>query len=151
MFTAMAGKESRALALIAWCVRLHPEDRGWQQNCIPPALLGLADEAKVMVVARAAATAAGYRFPGFFGSDCDWTPRAMPWCQPCDRPATHAHAVRGYKNVLLPAWSADWNASFKLHAPKNTTIEYRVEKGAIVDLKVTPNCRRKEIILPAGK
>ena len=151
LFTAMAGKESLALALNAWRVRLHPEDFGWQQNCIQAALLGLANEAKVMVAARATATATGYRFPAFFGPNYDWTPDQ-------DHPSSFVIAVQrmlmqceGDKIALLPAWPADWSASFKLHAPKNTTIECRVEKGAIVELKVTPESRRKDIILPAGK
>ena len=49
----------------------------------------------------------------------------------------------GDKIALLPAWPADWNASFKLHASRQTTIECRVEKGSIIDLKVTPESRRK--------
>jgi len=143
MFTVMAGKESLELALNAWRVRLHPEDFGWQQNCIQAALLGLADKAKTMVTARAAATATGYRFPGLFGPNYDWTPDQ-------NHPSGMVIAVQrmlmqcdGDKIALLPAWPADWNASFKLHAPKVTTIESRVEKGAIIELKVTPESRRK--------
>jgi hypothetical protein len=48
---------------------------------------------------------------------------------------------------LVPAWPKDWNASFKLHAPKNTTLEGRVENGKVTDLKVTPESRRKDVVL----
>jgi hypothetical protein len=38
------------------------------------------------------------------------------------------------------------DASFKLHAPYQTTVEGRVENGKVVDLKVTPESRIKDII-----
>jgi hypothetical protein len=50
---------------------------------------------------------------------------------------------------LVPAWPQDWNASFKLHAPKNTTVEGRVENGKLTDLKVTPESRRKDVAIGA--
>jgi hypothetical protein len=50
---------------------------------------------------------------------------------------------------LVPAWPKDWNASFKLHAPKNTTVEGRVENGKVTDLKVTPESRSKDVVVGA--
>jgi hypothetical protein len=148
MFTAMAGKESLELALNAWRVRLHPEDFGWHQNCIQAALLGLADEAKTMVAARAAATAAGYRFPGFFGPNYDWTPDQ-------DHPSSMVIAVQrmlmqceGDKIALLPAWPKDWNVTFKLHAPKQTTVECELLNGKVVKLVVQPTSRRADVEMP---
>ena len=46
---------------------------------------------------------------------------------------------------LLPAWPKEWNASFKLHAPYQTIVEGRVVNGEVIDLKVTPETRRKDI------
>jgi hypothetical protein len=51
----------------------------------------------------------------------------------------------GDKILLLPAWPKEWNVSFKLHAPKQTIVEGRVENGKIIDLKVTPENRRKDV------
>ena len=48
---------------------------------------------------------------------------------------------------LAPAWPKNWKASFKLHAPKNTTVEGRVENGKVSDLKVTPETRRKDVVI----
>ena len=48
---------------------------------------------------------------------------------------------------LLPAWPEDWNASFKLHAPYQTVVEGKVEKGKLVGVKVTPESRRKDVIV----
>ncbi|MNG41367.1 hypothetical protein D3C84_1305100 [compost metagenome] len=53
----------------------------------------------------------------------------------------------GDKIVLLPAWSKNWNVNFKLNAPMNTIVEGRVENGAVKDLKVFPESRRKDIII----
>ena len=50
---------------------------------------------------------------------------------------------------LVPAWPKDWNASFKLHAPKSTTVEGRVANGKVIDLKVTPESRRKDVLIGA--
>ncbi len=36
---------------------------------------------------------------------------------------------------------------FKLHAPQQTTIEASVKNGKVVSLKVTPDSRRKGIII----
>lgn len=148
MFTAVAGKEPLEQALNAWRVRLHPEDSGWQQNCIQAALLGLADEAKTLVAARAAATAAGYRFPAFFGPNYDWTPDQ-------DHPSSMVIAVQrmlmqceGDKIALLPAWPKDWNVTFKLHAPKQTTVECEFLNGKVVKLVVQPTSRRADVEMP---
>ena len=48
---------------------------------------------------------------------------------------------------LLPAWPKTWNAEFKLHAPMQTTIEGEVSGGKLVKLKVTPESRRKDVII----
>jgi len=53
----------------------------------------------------------------------------------------------GRKIYLLPAWPKDWNATFKLHAPYQTTIEGRIKNGVIEDLKVTPAERLSDVIV----
>ncbi len=47
--------------------------------------------------------------------------------------------------LLLPAWPRDWDVDFKLHAPSNTVVEAGVRDGKIVNLKVTPDSRRKDV------
>ena len=51
------------------------------------------------------------------------------------------------KIYLLPAWPKDWDVDFKLHAPQQTTVEISVRQGKIVSLKVTPESRKKDIII----
>jgi hypothetical protein len=48
---------------------------------------------------------------------------------------------------LLPAWPKDWDVRFKLHAPQQTTVEASVKHGKVVDLKVTPESRRKDVVV----
>jgi hypothetical protein len=60
---------------------------------------------------------------------------------------THAGLDERGKIRLLPAWPTEWNVDFKLHVPYQTTVEGRLENGELVDLKVTPESRRKDVIL----
>lgn len=51
---------------------------------------------------------------------------------------------------LLPAWPKDWDVHFKLHAPHRTVVEGRVKDGKLVDLKVAPETRRKDVVVAGG-
>jgi len=54
--------------------------------------------------------------------------------------------AEGREIRLLPAWPTGWNAHFKLHAPGQTVIEAKVAAGRIVQLKVTPDSRRQDLV-----
>jgi hypothetical protein len=56
----------------------------------------------------------------------------------------------GDKILLLPAWPKDWDVSFKLHAPRQTTVEVVYRGGRIEKLEVLPPERRKDVKLPDG-
>jgi hypothetical protein len=47
---------------------------------------------------------------------------------------------------VLPAWPADWDADFKLHAPCKTVIKGSVRGGRIVELVISPSSRRADIV-----
>jgi hypothetical protein len=49
--------------------------------------------------------------------------------------------------ILLPAWPDAWSATFKLHAPHQTEIEGRIEDGKLKDLRITPDARRKDVVV----
>lgn len=51
----------------------------------------------------------------------------------------------GDRIILLPAWPSDWDVDFKLHAPGQTIVEASVRKGKILNLKVVPELRLKDI------
>lgn len=51
---------------------------------------------------------------------------------------------------LLPAWPQEWDVSFKLHAPQQTIIEGIYRNGKMEKLHVTPESRRKDVVLPTS-
>lgn len=121
-------------------------------------MLGLTDDAKGYVIENA--TAKNYkgkkdrpqsRFPAFWGPNADWIPDQ-------DHGSVMIIAIQrmlmltdGKDIRLLPAWPDDWNASFKLHAPYQTTVEGRVENGKVLDLNGTPESRAKDVIVLENK
>lgn len=118
---------------------------GWRQYNIFAARLGLTQEAAALT--RLKFANGPHRFPAFWGPGFDWTPdhnwggAAMTGLQEM------LLQVDGKKIYLLPAWPADWNAVFKLHAPYNTVIEGKVSNGKMELLKVTPASREKDVII----
>jgi hypothetical protein len=58
--------------------------------------------------------------------------------------------VNGKLN-LFPAWPAEWDVDFKLHAPGKTIVEGVLKGGKLVSLKVTPKSREKDIVNWLGK
>ena len=54
----------------------------------------------------------------------------------------------GDKIYILPAWPKEWNVSFKLHASQNTTVEGVYRGGKLISIEVTPESRRKDMVLP---
>jgi alpha-L-fucosidase 2 len=145
VYTCLSDEKTLEIGRNTWEKRVHPEDKGWQQNCIQAALLGLADESQKMVIERAKNKAAGYRFIGFFGPNYDWTPEQCHGTNMMTALQFMIMQCEGDKIVLLPAWNKGWNVNFKLNAPKNTVIEGRIENGTVKDLKVFPESRRKDM------
>lgn len=48
--------------------------------------------------------------------------------------------------LLFPAWPAEWDVHFKLHAPGNTTVEVIWKNGKLEKLDVRPLSRKKDVI-----
>ncbi|WP_080057699.1 DUF5703 domain-containing protein [Spirosoma aerolatum] len=119
---------------------------GWRQHNIFAARLGLTDEAARLTTLKF--KNGSHRFPTFWGPGFDWTPdhnwggSGMIGLQEMLM-QTDGRTIR-----LLPAWPKTWNATFKLHAPYNTTVEGKIVDGKIQDLKVTPTGRVNDVILP---
>jgi len=53
----------------------------------------------------------------------------------------------GEKIYVLPGWPKKWDVSFKLHAPKNTTLEGVYRAGKLEQMKVTPESRRQDVVV----
>jgi alpha-L-fucosidase 2 len=147
VYTTTADVKMLKTGLNTWAKRLHPEDNGWQQNCIQAAMLGLTNEAKSMVVNRASNTAKGYRFPGFFGPNYDWTPEQCHGTNMMTALQRMLIQCEGDRIVLMPAWPKEWDVNFKLNAPYNTTVECVYKNGKVEKLVVTPESRKKDVVL----
>jgi hypothetical protein len=120
---------------------------GWRQEDVFMAYLGLADQAREYVVKRARTKHAASRFPVFWGPNYDWVPDQ-------DHGSVLLKAVQsllvqtdGRRIYVLPAWPKGWDAEFKLHAPYNTTVTGKVERGRLVRLDVEPKSRRADVIV----
>lgn len=145
LFTQSVGGDSLNVGIYTWEKRLHRDNRGWQQQPIQAALLGLTDEAKRMVIERVKHTAEGYRFPGFYGPNYDWTPDQDQISVFMIALQYMAMQCEGDRILLLPAWPREWDVHFKLHAPYQTTIECVVQDGKVVTLVVQPEDRRMHV------
>ena len=91
------------------------------------------------------------RFPAFWGPNADWIPDQ-------DHGSVFITALQrmlmltdGDTINLMPAWPDDWNATFKLHAPYKTVVEGRIENGKLLGLKVTPESRRKDVVIQSNE
>lgn len=146
----------------AWGVNAltHRWDRGhagWRQDDIFMAYLGLTQEARKGLVARARTHHADSRFPAFWGPNYDWVPDQdhggvlMKTYQAMLMQAEPATGTElDGKIYLLPAWPADWDVTFKLHAPRQTVVQGEYRGGRMIKLDVQPAARRKDVVLPIG-
>ena len=141
------GRPDLELGLDAFRRRAEKASSGWQYDGQSAAALGLADEARALLVGKAGNSNPRHRFPAMWGPNYDWLPdqdhgsNIMLTLQ--------AMLIRpvGNRIYLLPAWPSTWNARFKLHAPARTVIEGQVRNGQLVDLRVTPPARRADVVV----
>jgi hypothetical protein len=54
--------------------------------------------------------------------------------------------THGERIYLLPAWPRDWDVDYTLHALYDTVVAGSVRRGALVELKVTPERRRADVV-----
>ncbi|MCF3109197.1 DUF5703 domain-containing protein [Niabella sp. CC-SYL272] len=117
---------------------------GWKQDHIFAARLGLTVEARRLAILKLKNS--GRRFPAFWGPGYDWVPdhnwggSGMIGLQ-----EMLLQAVDN-KIYLFPAWPKEWDVSFKLHAPRQTTVEGILKNGKLTALKVIPQSREKDVV-----
>ena len=139
------GRPDLDLARATYQVRGHRHNHGWCQDSIQAACLGLGDEAARLVSARASQINRAYRFPAMWGPNFDWIPDQDHGNNILTTLQYMLLQDDGERIHVLPAWPKQWNVSFKLHAPKQTTVECEVKGGKVVKLKVTPESRRESV------
>jgi len=119
---------------------------GWKQDNIFAACLGLTDEAKRLNKLKLAN--GPYRFTAFWGPGYDWSPdfnwggTGMIGLQEMLLQTTDDGKI-----LLFPAWPKDWNVHFKLHAPKNTTVEAELKNGKVNVISIIPENRKSDLVL----
>lgn len=142
------GKEELDIARNTWYYGNDvPQQKGvisWQQNAIFCAKLGLKKEAAELTIQKMKDS--GRRFPTWWGPGYDWTPDhnwggsgmigLQEMIMQCDG-----------NNIYIGAGLPDdWNVKFKLCAPQNTIVEGHISKGKVINLIVTPEYRKKNVI-----
>ena len=140
------GKPDLDMARTTYEARTNRHNFGWCQDSIQAACLGLGDEAARQVTDRAKRINGGYRFPAMwvgFDSipDQDHGVNILTTLQ------FMLLQSEGKKLYVLPAWPKHWDVSFKLHAPSNTTVEGVFRAGKLEKLTVTPESRRKDVVI----
>ncbi|MCF0243714.1 MAG: hypothetical protein HUK06_02980 [Bacteroidaceae bacterium] len=96
--------------------------KGWKQDNIWAACLGLTDEAVRLNTEKF--SSGPYRFPAFWDQGFDWSPdlnrggAAMIGLQ-----EMLLQETPDGEPILLPAWPKEWNVKFKLHSSKGA-VEY---------------------------
>ena len=131
--------------------RMYKLYHGWAQDEVNAAYLGMAEEARRHIADRALTHSKNtYRWPAYWGPNFNWCPDQDEGGIFLCTIQSMLMQYEGDKIYLLPAWPKDWNCDFKLHAPKNTIVEGRVENGELKDLAVTPASRRADVVV-AGR
>ena len=144
------GRPDLDLALSTWKARKIKTTGCWVQDPIQAAMLGLTDEAQKDVIFDLTRKDPRLKFPAFWERGHDYMPDEDNGGNGENGLQEMLMQINGRQIKLLPAWPKDWNAEFKLHAPYETTVEGRVVRGKLVDLKVTPESRKADITV-AGK
>jgi hypothetical protein len=135
--------------------RLCKQDYSWMANVANMAALAWPEEAKKRAIYKMANnTAPQARFPAFLGPGHDWLPDHN-W---------GGAGIVGIQEMLLapepgsdgklhlfPAWPAEWDVDFKLHAPGPTVVEAVLRGGKLELLEITPASRAKDVVNWLGK
>ncbi len=117
---------------------------GWKQDNIFAARLGLTEEAARLTFLKLKDS--DRRFPAFWGPGFDWTPDHNWGGSGMIGLQEMLMQTDDRKIILFPAWPAQLDVHFKLHAPYSTTVEATLKNGQLTQLKVLPESRRKDVI-----
>jgi len=141
------GKPDLQTAIDTWRYGIErPEQKhyqSWHQDNIFCARMGLTDEAADLSIKKLSDSSR--RFPTFWGPGNDWVPDHNWGGSGMIGLQEMLMQTDGKTILLFPAWPKEWDVSFKLHAPYNTTVEATLQDGKIVQLTVTPESRKTDV------
>jgi len=121
--------------------------RCWTQDQIHWAYAGNAGEARDGLVHRFRNASKRCRFPLYGSQGPDSCPDLDHFGAGCTALQRMLVQEAAGKILLLPAWPSDWDADFKLHLEKKTTISGKVVGGELVEWTVQPAARRKDVVV----
>lgn len=139
------GKPGLELARDTFAARAQRAKGCWHQDGIQAALIGDTDTATKNVTFVLTRKDKQMRFPAFWDPGHDYAPDQDNGGNGLNTLQLMLLQAEGRRIFLLPAWPRHWNAHFKLHAPYQTVVEGIVKEGKLVDLKVTPAERKKDV------
>jgi len=141
------GKPDLEVAINTWKygtdLPIQKNHISWHQDAIFCARLGLTDEASAITIKKLQDSER--RFPTFWGPGHDYVPDHNWGGSGMIGLQEMLMQTVDKKIYLFPAWPSNWDVSFKLHAPYNTTLEGVLKNGKVVSLKVTPEYRKSDI------
>jgi alpha-L-fucosidase 2 len=140
------GRPDLDMARATYERRTNRHNHGWCQDSIQAACLGLGEEAGRLVSARAAQVNPGNRFPAMWGPNFDWIPDQDHGDNIITTMQCMLLQSNGRTLYVLPAWPRNWNVSFKLHAPYDTTVAGELRDGKLTSLMVTPKSRAGDVV-----
>jgi hypothetical protein len=143
------GKPDLEVAINTWKYGIERADQkhfqSWHQDNIFCARLGLTEEAADLAIRKLGDSPR--RFPTWWGPGNDWVPDHNWGGSGMIGLQEMLMQTDGSRIYLFPSWPKDWDVTFKLHAPYNTTVEATLKDGKLKNLTVTPESRGKDITL----
>lgn len=145
------GRPNMDVAVNTFRDRIEKASVGWQYDGQCAAIAGLADTAGALLRGKAGNSNPHFRFPAMWGPNYDWLPDQDHGNNLMLTLQDMVLQADGDQVYVLPAWPEKWDVSFKLHAPKKTIIAGSYRAGKLVELKVSPESRRKDVHLMIGE
>lgn len=139
-------RDNASLGRVALEHRTDRGYRGWRQDDIFMAYLGLAQQARDNLVRRASTHDSHSRFPAFWGPNYDWVPDQDHGGILMKALQSMLLQTDGRQIYLAPAWPPDWDVTFRLHAPYRTVVEGQLVDGELRNLVVTPPERARDVV-----
>ena len=144
------GKPDIELARHTFDARAVKANNCWHQDGVQAVLTGDTVTAQKNAISYFSNKDRRLRFPAFWAKGHDYPPDEDNGGNGMATLQNMLMQCDGKRILLLPAWPAEWDADFKLHAPMQTTIEASVHQGKITKLRVTPESRRGDVVLGTG-
>lgn len=119
----------------------------WTQDQIHWAYAGNAREAQAGLVERFSHASSQCRFPVYGVREPDSTPDFDHFGAGTTALQRMLVQETGDRILLLPAWPANWDTSFKLHLSKQTILAGKVKNGKLIDWSISPENRKDDVII----